>query len=201
MQVHSPPETSMSFILDSLPDPNVPGEECPRRTKMQIDFLLLALEALDLKASEAMLSTAQELELNGVIPGRVGLWLVRSTNPLRRSNQRRALSLAEAKALVLITCHLARRLTVLIRQLLLGYQQLSDKQLALEHHFRLADYLSRFRAHFRSRMNPRRAAVIAYNSDEKLDALAVELLTQLLLCTGTHGPQRLWSSLFDGEVA
>ncbi|NEQ32415.1 MAG: DUF3038 domain-containing protein, partial [Leptolyngbya sp. SIO4C5] len=68
MQVHSPPETSMSFILDSLPDPNVPGEECPRRTKMQIDFLLLALEALDLKASEAMLSTAQELELNGVIP-------------------------------------------------------------------------------------------------------------------------------------
>lgn len=191
----------MSLILDSLPDPNVLGEVCPRRSRMQIDFLLLALEALDLKASEAMLSTVKDLELDSVIPGRVGLWLVRSTNPLRRSNQRRPLSLSEAKVLVLVACHLARRLTVLIRQLLLGYQQLSDKQLALEHHFRLADYLSRFRAHFRARMNPRRAGVVVYSTDEKLDELAIELLSQLLLCTGTNGPQRLWSSLFDGEVA
>lgn len=110
------------------------------------------------------------------------------------------MSLEEGKALVLITCFLARRLTVLIRQLLLGYQQLSDQALSFEHHFRLSDYLARFQAHFRARMNDKRTSVIAYSTDEKLDALAIELLTKLLFCTGTDGADRLWVSLFDGEV-
>jgi hypothetical protein len=83
---------------------------------------------------------------------------------------------------------------------LLGYQQLTEKQLSLDHHFRLADYLTRFRTHFRARMNPRRAGVIAYSTDDKLDELAIQLLEQLLLCSGVLGSQRLWSSLFDGEV-
>lgn len=201
MQLHSPPDQSTPLILDSLPDPDLLQDECPRRARMQIDLLLLAIEALDLGASEAMLVASRELELKDVIRGRVGLWLLRSSNPMRRFSQRRPLKLIEAKAMVLIACFLAKKLTVLIRQLSLGYQQLNDKHLGLEHHFRLADYLSRFRTHFRSRMNPSRAGVIAYSTDEKLNALALRLLSQLLLCTGTFGAQRLWSSLFDGDVA
>ncbi|HEY9737182.1 MAG TPA: DUF3038 domain-containing protein [Trichocoleus sp.] len=200
MQVDSPPAKSQPLILDVLPDPDLPREECPRRAKVQLDLLLLAIEALDLGGSEAMLITARELELQDIIRGRVHLWLLRSTNPMRRYSQRRPLNYTEAKALSVIICSLSRRLTVLIRQLLLGYQQLSDKHLALEHHFRLADYLMRFRSHFRSRMNPSRAGVIAYSSDEKLDELAMSLLAQLLLCTGAQGTQRLWTSLFDGEA-
>ncbi|ASC71182.1 hypothetical protein XM38_021340 [Halomicronema hongdechloris C2206] len=201
MQVDSPPAESTPFLIDSLPDPRLPGHNiCPRRTRVQIDLLLLSIEALDLGGSGAMLTTAEQLELQSLIKGRVHLWLLRSTNPMRRYSQRRPLSLAEAKALVIIIGHLARRLTVLIRQLLLGYQQLSDKQLSLDHHFRLADYLSRFRAHFRARMNPRRAGVLAYSTDAKLDDLALTMLAKLLLCTGARGTQRLWSSLFDGEV-
>jgi hypothetical protein len=50
-------------------------------------------------------------------------------------------------------------------------------------------------------MNPKRAAVMAYSTDEKLNMLALSLLSQLLFCTGTAGVQRLWNSLFDGEVA
>jgi hypothetical protein len=102
---------------------------------------------------------------------------------------------------VVIASHMARRMTVLIRQMLLAYQQLSEKQVPLEHHFRLSEYLERFRAHFRSRMNPRRAKVAIYSSDEKLNELALSLLSQLLFCTGTSGMQRFWISLFDGEVA
>lgn len=200
MQVDSPPAQLRSVILDALPDPDVPREECPRRARVHLDLLLLAIEALDLGGSEAMLVTARELELQDIIRGRVHLWMLRSTNPLRRYSQRRPLSFAEGKALTVITCSLARRLTVLIRQLLLGYQQLTDKHLALDHHFRLADYLVRFRSHFRARMNPQRAGVIAYSTDEKLDELAMNLLSQLLLCTGAQGTQRLWNSLFDGEV-
>ena len=200
MQVDSPPVSSKPLILDALTNPDLPGEGCPRRARMQIDLLLLAIEALDLGGSEAMLMAAKELDLQSVIRGRVHLWLLRSTNPMRRYSQRTPLSMEEGKALVVIVCYLARRLTVLIRQLLLGYQQLSDRQLSLEHHFRLAEYLARFRSHFRARMNPKRAGVIAYSTDERLDELAMTLLSQLLLCTGTQGNQRLWSSLFDGEV-
>lgn len=202
MQLDSlPSQSSLPIVLESLPNPPLSAELCPRRARTQIDFMLLAIEALELGSSEAILMMAQELELQSIIKNRVVLWRMRNANPLRRYNQRRSLTLLEGKALVVVTCHLAKRLTVLIRQLLLAYEQLNEKQLAMEHHFRLNDYLERFRAHFRSRMNPRRAAVAAYYTDDKLNQLAIDLLAQLLFCTGTYGIQRFWMSLFDGEVA
>lgn len=202
MPVNSPPVQPTPVIFDTLPEPNVPDGVCPRRTRQQIDLLLLAIEALDLGGSEAILVAARDLDLKNIVKNRVSLWRMRATNPLRRNSQRRPLSLAEAKALVIIIGHLSRRLTVVVRQLLLAYDQLLEKQLSPEHHLRLARYLERFRAHFRSRMNPKRAAVMVYNtSDEQLNELALSLLGQLLFCTGTFGVQRLWSSLFDGEVA
>ncbi len=191
---------SQPVILDSLPDPPIEERACPRRVTLQIDLILLAIEALELGGSELILTVAQELELQEIIKNRVNLWRLRSTNPLRRSHTRRPLSLVEAKALVVIAAYIARRLTVLIRQLLLAYQQMSEKQIPLEQNLRLSNYLERFRAHFRSRMNPRRSGVAAYNSAEKLDELALSLLGQLLFCTGTAGMQRFWISLFDGEV-
>lgn len=201
MPTNSPQAETRPLILDSLPDPLTRERGCPPRTRQQIDLILLAIEALELGGSEAMLFAAKELELQNIVKNRVVLWRMRCSNPLRRSYTRRPLQIEEAKALVVISAHLARRLTVLIRQLLLAYQQLNEKQLPLENHFRLSEYLERFRAHFRSRMNPRRAKVAVYNSDDKLNELAISLLSQLLFCTGTSGIQRFWSSLFDGEVA
>jgi hypothetical protein len=205
VSVSAMPSTSLTapstpLILENLPDPALSADVCPRRARLEIDLMLLAIEALDLGGSEAILALARELELQDIIKNRVALWRLRSTNPLRRYSQRQPLTVVEAKALVAIACHLARRLTVVIRQLLLAYQQLTEKQLSVEHHFRLYDYLERFRAHFRARMNPRRAGVLAYSSDEKLNELALDLLGKLLICTGTFGMQRFWISLFDGEV-
>jgi hypothetical protein len=197
---NSPTPQSPPMILDSLPDPAIEGKGCPRKTRMQIDLILLAIEALELGGSEAILAFAEELDLKGIIKDRVNLWRMRSSNPLRRAHIRRPLSIMEAKALVVITCYLARRLTVVIRQMLMIYQQLSEKEIPLEQNLRLSNYLERFRAHFRSRMNLRRSGVLALNSDEKLDELAIDLLAKLLFCTGTAGMQRFWISLFDGEV-
>lgn len=194
-------DPSIPFVLASLSDPVVLSEGCPRRARLQIDLILLAVEALDLDGSEAMLIAAQELQLQSLVKNRVTLWRLRNTNPCRRYSQRRPLTLEEAKALVAIACYLARRLTVTIRQLLLAHDQLRTQQLSAEHHFGLAHYLTRFRSHFRSRMNLRRTGLAAYSADEKLNELALNLLGQLLFCTGTAGMQRFWSSLFDGEVA
>ncbi|MEM6519793.1 MAG: DUF3038 domain-containing protein [Cyanobacteria bacterium P01_C01_bin.70] len=200
MQVDSPPASSSPSILETLPSPSLPSQDCPRRVRMDLDLLILAIESLDVSGSEALLKVSDQLGLQAVIPGRVQLWRIRSTNPMRRQSQRDPLSIDQAKALTLVICFLTKRLTVLIRQLLLGHQQLQDQNLSAEHHFRLADYLGRFRTLFRARMNPKRAGVIAYSTDDKLNELALLLLTRLLFCTGTQGPQRLWSSLFDGEV-
>ncbi len=200
MPLDSSAVQSNPMILDSLSNPPVVEKGCPRRTRMQIDLILLAIEALELGGSEAILGMADQLELREIIKNRVNLWRMRSTNPLRRAHTRRPLSIIEAKALVVIACYLARRLTVVLRQLLMIYQQMSQNQTPLEQNLRLSNYLERFKAHFRSRMNPRRSGVLAYSSDEKLDKLALSLLEQLLFCTGTAGMQRFWISLFDGEV-
>lgn len=196
----SPAPQPAPMILENLPEPVAEGQGCPRKTCLQIDLLLLAIEALELGGSEAILGFAEELDLKEIIKNRVNLWRMRSTNPLRRAHVRRPLTIIEAKALVIIACYIARRLTVVIRQLLIIYQQLHEKQIPLEQNLRLANYLERFRAHFKSRMNPRRSGFLALSSDEKLDELAISLLGQLLFCTGTAGMQRLWISLFDGEV-
>ncbi|AFY42900.1 DUF3038 domain-containing protein [Nostoc sp. PCC 7107] len=197
---NSPAPASTPMILDTLPDPAIAGQGCPPRTRLQIDLILLAIEALELGGSEAILAFAEELDLKEIIKNRVNLWRMRSSNPMRRANIRRPLTIMEAKALVVIACYIARRLTVVIRQMLMIYQQMNDKQIPLEQNLRLSNYLERFRAHFKSRMNARRSGLLALTSDEKLDELAINLLEKLLFCTGTAGMQRFWISLFDGEV-
>jgi hypothetical protein len=200
MELKTSPSPSTPLILNNLQDIPLSDGGCPRRTRTQIDLTLLSIESLQLGGAEVMLKVVKDLELQTIIPDRVSLWRLRSTNPLRRNSQRRPLTLPEAKALVIIGCHLARRLTAPIRNLLLDHQQLHQKQLPIENHLQLSFYLERFRAHFRSRMNPRRAGVMAYSSEEKLNQLGLELLGKLLFCTGTTGMQRFWISLFDGEV-
>jgi len=201
MQLQSPPDQAIPLTLASLPDPDIPGNTCPRRTRFQIDVSLLAIEALNLDSSEAMLTAIQDLQLQSLIKSRVSLWRLRSTNPFRRFSQRRPLGLEEAKALVAIACHLTRQQTALIRQLLLAYDQLRAQQLPIEQNMLLARYLERFRSHFRSRMNLKRAGIALYNADDNLNELALTLLGRLLFYTGTVGMQRFWVSLFDGEAA
>ncbi|USR92342.1 DUF3038 domain-containing protein [Phormidium yuhuli AB48] len=201
--VSNPLETHDSTLLlrqQQLPDMPVTHHGCSRRTRVQLDLMLLAIEALDLSGSEKILSLARQLELNSVLSDRVTVWRIRNTNPLRRASRRRPLSQEEAKVLTIIICYLARSMTIPLRQLNKEAQQLREQHLPLDKNPQLAFYLSRFRAHFRSRMNPRRSAVMVYDTDEKLDNLAVELLEKLLFCTGTAGLTRFWVSLFDGEI-
>lgn len=197
----SPSIQTKPAILQNLPDISPSTTRCSNHTQQQIDLLLLAIEALELGASEKMLATIKQLELEEIIPSRVFLWHLRCSNPWRRSYTRDLLSLDHAKVLVILVASRAKQLTVLIRQLLLAEQQMRTRNFPLENHYRLSEYLERFRAHFRSRMNSRRTKVALYlASEEQLNELALSLLKKLLFCTGTKGVQRLWFSLFDGEI-
>ena len=201
MQATQDLRPTVPYALEALPNLDVPNDACSRRTRIHLDFLLIALESLDLDSAETMNISIQELQLENLIKNRVALWQIRNSNPLRRSSKRRNLSLAEAKALVAIACYLAKRQTALIRQLLIAHEQLQAQNVAPEHHYQLSQYLERFRGHFRSRMNPNRSAIISYKTPEALNELALSLLQQALFCTGTAGMNRLWTSLFDGEIA
>lgn len=201
MQLTNYPVPTSPLILDSLPDPAIADGSCPRRARMRLDFLLLAIEALDTSGSEAILMVVRELELQSIIPDRVALWRIRSTNPLRRITQKNPLTLPEGKVLVIVVCYLARRLTGVVRQYVLTQQQLVEQGKQPADDFYLASYLERFRTHFKARMSSRRSIELGYSEPQDLDRLALECLAQLLFCTGTSGMQRLWISLFDGEVA
>lgn len=189
-------------ILNVLPDFPIAGQQSAVRIGQKIDLMLLAIEALELGASEQFLATAKQLELHEIIKNRIVLWRFRCTNPWRRSYIRNSLTLEQAKALVIIASYRAKQLTGPIRNLLLAEQQMRDKDLPVDNHFLLSEYLEQFRSHFRSRMNPRRAKVAIYlASEDELNELALSLLHQLLFFTGTIGMQRFWISLFDGEVS
>jgi len=195
-------DTAGVLALQLLPDPEPPLAQglCPPVVAGKLDLLLLAIEALDRTGAELMMMVVKELELTAVIPNRVLLWQLRGANPLRRAYNRRLLTLNQARALILVLVYLAKRLTILIRQLLLAGEQLQQHGVDIRHHPRLDDYCQRFRTHFRKRMNLRRERLQIYRDDARLNLLAIDLLHQLLFCTGTCGAQRLWASLFVGEV-
>lgn len=152
-------ETSKPSILNNLPDFPISDQRSGIKIQQQIDLMLLTIEALQLGGSEYMLAIAQELELQYIIKNRLVLWRLRCSNPWRKCYSREIISLEQAKALVIIMSHHAKKLMVIIRQLILAEQQMRDKNMPIENNFRLSEYLERFATHFRSRMNARRAKV------------------------------------------
>lgn len=188
-------------ILDQLPDFPLPSASGMMKLQQHLDLLLLALEAMQLGGSEYILATAKELQLNSIVKNRISLWRLRCTNPWRKCYSRESLTIFQAKALVIITAECAKKFIIPLRQLLLAIQQMKDKEMPLENNFRLSEYFTRFQAHFSRRMNSRRAKVSIYlSTPDQLNQLALSLLEELLLCTGTRGKQRFWVSLFDGEI-
>ena len=197
---NKPTQTNTEALLQ-LSDIDLPSMSGMVKIQQHLDLLMLALEALQLGASEYMLAIVQQLELNDIIENRLDLWRLRCSNPWRKCYTRELLTLTQVKTLSLITVDSAKKFMVVIRQLLLDVQQMEDKGMPLENNFRLSLYFSRFRTHFFGRMNPRRAKVSFYlDTPEELDKLALSLLEELIFCTGSRGQERLWNSLFDGEV-
>lgn len=195
------PPKSPSDLFSILPDMPLKSNYCSPAISEQIDLMLTALEALTVGGIDQMMNISQQLELDKLIRNRIFLWRLRCTNPLRRSYRRNQLTQLEAKALVLIIHHFAQSLQLEIRQRLIDAQLMQDKKLPVDTHFQLSEYLEKFKNYFKRRMNPRRVKVNNYlTSETDLNEIALSLLTKLLFCTGSRGSERLWVTLFDGEI-
>lgn len=184
---------SQPAVLDRSPLAEIP-HHIATSLSIDLDCLLLALEAIDLSAVEVMLGLVEQLSLQDTIPNRVALWRLRSANPLRKQHQKILLDWQGAKALTAIAAALAKMLNTYLRLLVNTQQQAYENKIesfGLQQNLGLLEeYVERFYANYRSRMR----APLSLEPVEIRD-LARQLLVQLLFCSGSAGEARLWHSL------
>ncbi len=165
----------------------------PRRGLERLDLLLLAIEALDLHGSEAMVWCCDQLGLSEQFPDRVSLWRSRCRNPLRVASRRGQLGTDEAQALITLVCTLAQRVYPLLRQLV------SSREPAELTAQRWTLFRERFSDLVRERFNVRRGAVRQLLDDSEGEGLRRAIVESLLLSAGPGGAARLEASLRDAQ--
>ena len=184
----APPPALAALPLSQPPDPTQLDN-----IKAQLDLVLLALEALAGISSEAMLQAATELNLESLVADRVGLWRLRQASPLRKGQGgRKKLDVEEARALVLISCHLASRHQELIRRAVSLLEQTTEQNREPHQTALLGDYLDAFTNTYQDRMEEAQVT-----SPDKLTHLALKLLIDLLFYSAPSGSRRLWLALID----
>ena len=159
--------------------------------KAQLDLVLLAIEALTGMGSDAVLAAAQDLQLKQTLSDRVGLWRLRQSSPLRKGQGRKKLDIDEARALVLVVCHLASGHHHSIRQAVARLEQLTAKGEAPHRAAVLGDYLDNFSNMYGDRMTA------PIPETEKLAQLSLRLLIDLLFYSAPGGERQLWLALLD----
>lgn len=177
--------------------------------KAHLDLILLALEALTEISSETMLQAAGELKLQNILSDRLVLWRLRQANPLRKGNSgkdtsskgnsgkstsgRKKLDVDEARAIALITSHIAAQEQNSIRQAVAELEKCTAKKTSPHQQKILGDYLDRFHCLYEERMIP--------TSDQDLQKLALKLLIDLLFYSSSTGSRRLWMSLLEQSLS
>ncbi|MEL6601961.1 MAG: DUF3038 domain-containing protein [Cyanobacteria bacterium J06614_10] len=159
--------------------------------KAQLDLVLMAIEALTNIGSEAVLGAAKDLRLTELLSDRVGLWRLRQSSPLRKGQGRKKLDIEEARALVLVVCHLAGEYHPQIRQAVARLEQLSEKGEPPHRAAVLGDYLDNFNNLYCDRMAE------SDISTDVLTQLSLRLLIDLLFYSSPGGERQLWLALID----
>ncbi len=160
--------------------------------KAQLDLVLLALEALTGLGSDAMLAAAESLGVPDLLSDRVNLWRLRQASPLRKGQGRKKLDVDEARALVLVSCHLAANHRDPIRQAVARLEQALAQGQPPHRAAQLGDYLDAFSNAYQDRMEGDQTA-----TTDELTTLGLKLLVDLLFYSGTGGSRKLWLALLD----
>ena len=158
--------------------------------KAQLDLVLMALEALTNIGSESVLEAAKTLKVETVLTDRVGLWRLRQSSPLRKGQGRKKLDVEEAKALVLVICHLSASHHDLIRQAVAKLEQATQEGNPPHRAAILGDYLDNFSNLYGDRMSEEAPT-------DAIAQLAFRLLIDLLFYSAPGGSRQLWLALLD----
>lgn len=233
----TPSPTARSTAVDALPNnqptnpPGAPTDNAandPIATltaaqlsdiKAQLDLVLMALEALTHIGSESVLEAAKALKLENILSDRVGLWRLRQSSPLRKGQGRKKLDIEEARALVLVICHLSAAHHEAVRQAVATLEQATQKGEPPHRAAILGDYLDNFSNLYSDRMSedaligPATSAqnttlqsvtlqgpVAQTAATQTLTQLSFRLLVDLLFYSAPHGERQLWLALLDRAV-
>lgn len=187
------PTATSPNLPDVLPLNHDPDPTQLDNIKAQLDLVLLALEALAEIGSDAMLQAAEALHVEAFMGDRVALWRLRQSSPLRKGQGgRKKLDVEEARALVLVSCYLAREQQELIRRAVALLEQTTEQNREPHQAALLGDYLDRFNNTYQDRMEDGDDT-----SPTTLTHLALKLLIDLLFYSAPNGPRRLWLALID----
>lgn len=159
--------------------------------KAQLDLVLMAIEALTDVGSDAVLVAAKELGLAHTLSDRVGLWRLRQSSPLRKGQGRKKLDIEEARALVLVVCHLAKAHHGRVRQAVIRLEALSAAGEMPHRAAILGDYIDSFSNMYGDRMADPDLETSA------LTQLSLRLLIDLLFYSAPGGERQLWLALMD----
>jgi hypothetical protein len=160
--------------------------------KTQLDLVLLAIEALMDIGSDAMIQAATEVGLKDALGDRVMLWRLRQSNPIRKgSGGRKKLDIEEARALVLVSCHLAKQHHDTIRRAVSILEDFAEQDRPLHQNALLGDYLDRFTNFYQERMDSENVTT------DHLTHLGLKLLIDLLFYSAPQGVRRFWMALID----
>ncbi len=159
--------------------------------KVELDLVMLALEALAGIDNDAMLQAATHLNLESRVPDRIVTSLrLRQSNPLALAEGgQKKLDVEEARSLVLISCYLAKQHQELIRRAIALMEQLAAENQEPEKASLLGDYLDAFDKIYTERRSDDKL------SKDVLTQLALKLLIELLFYSGPAGHRRLWLAL------
>ncbi|KGG15227.1 MULTISPECIES: DUF3038 domain-containing protein [unclassified Prochlorococcus] len=163
-----------------------------RRALEKIDLLFLAIEAIDINASQSFDFASRKLDLLTVFPNSIEIWKSRCHNPIRRSARNSSISTESFNALLVLLSSMTGQLYPQIRVLLStrGYDPMND--------IKFEQFRTRFSELISERMNLRRGAVRKYlNKAETSKTFHRKLLMILALSSGPGGLYRLSSSIFD----
>lgn len=189
-------EPSSLSASNSEPNPgSAQGPPTPRQLssiKAQLDLVLLALEALTGLGSDAMLAAANDLGVSDLLSDRVNLWRLRQASPLRKGQGRKKLDVDEARALVLVSCHLAIAHRDPIRQAVARLEKALEQGQPPHRTAQLGDYLDAFSNAYQDRMEGDQTA-----TTDEINALGLKLLVDLLFYSGSGGSRKLWVALLE----
>lgn len=197
MLVAMPPSPNLAVAAPWQTLPPAPTDPSQLdNIKAHLDLVLLALESLAGVGSEAMLQAAAALNLSEIVSDRVSLWRLRQSSPLRKGQGgRKKLDVEEARALVLMSCYLARQQSNLLRQAIAKLEEISARNQAPHSAAILGDYLDRFCNLYQERMDETTPTSI-----NALTHLALKLLIDLLFYSGDGGVRRLWLTLLEASL-
>jgi hypothetical protein len=143
-----------------------------------------------------MLTAAASLDLADLLSDRVNLWRLRQSSPLRKGQGRKKLDVDEARALVMVSCHLAAQHRSTIRRAVALLEQALEQNRPPHRVALLGNYLDAFTNAYQERMEADQTST----SDELAD-LALKLLIDMVFYSSQEGSRKLWLALLDRSLS